>query len=224
MYCLIIDESLVQLQHLKELLEQRKEFDMVHTAIHPYEAKYVLASVPIDVVFVRFKLWDYSYFKNFDSLPVIVFTATGRESFRESEKEMLGFTMKEPYSSKQLSQLFLNMIGARPLPTADFFFVKFERRYRKIEFDKIEIIERKTGYVLICTTGANFLVAGTLQQMLERLPNDRFIRVADTLILPAREAPKVTGDTYCFRGREIALTFRFAKAARLEMEQMHEQL
>jgi len=216
MFCLIIDETLEQLQPLKELLEQRKEVDVVHTAIHPYEAKYVLTSVPIDIVFIRFKLWDPIYFKDFKTLPTIVFTANGREGYRESEKEELGFAMKEPYTAKQLSQVFMKMIGAQPMVSADFFFVKFEKRYRKIDFEKIELIERKVGYVLICTTGANFLVAGSINQVLNRLPKGRFKRVADAIILPAKEASRLTGNTYCFRGREIPLTFRFAKAGRLE--------
>ncbi len=81
------------------------------------------------------------------------------------------------------------------------------------------MIERMQGsYVQFYLNYGTPLMPGTLPGWIEKLPKDEFIRISDTLILPAQEVKKISGDQYEFKGRKIQLTFRFASGARNEID------
>jgi DNA-binding LytR/AlgR family response regulator len=79
------------------------------------------------------------------------------------------------------------------------------------------------SYVQFHLKYGNRLIPGHLNGWIQKLPEDTFIRISDTLIVPASELSKIQNNEYVFKGRSIKLTYRFAIAARREMERMEDR-
>jgi DNA-binding LytR/AlgR family response regulator len=89
----------------------------------------------------------------------------------------------------------------------------------KIQFSDIELVERMQGsYIKMHTRVGAFLLPGSLAAFIEKLPDNLFVRVSDGLILPVAEVSRINNKEYEFKGRKFKLTFRFAAAARKEIE------
>ncbi len=205
---------------MKKILEQDNNIAAVHTAIHPYQVTAVLRTIPVSIVFVRPGMWNFQWFQGFTSLPQFVFLSSVRNKIKVDPDGSPELILREPYNVLQVTNVVEEASEHNAGRSADFFFVKFERRWRKIVFVDIELIEKKPGhYVLICTKEHSYLVAGSLNSWMMKLPEEKFIRPADNIVLPVAEVAKLTGVVYPFRGRDIKLTFRFARQARKEMNE-----
>lgn len=220
MHCLIIEDRKLLASGFTQMVENLRGIEAVHTAMHPYEIRYLLKTVPISVVICSPDLWNHEYFKEIKSMPRLIFLSNTRSKIKEDVEGSQLVVLKEPFSPLHLERLVDKVMG-QDTTFFDFMFVKFERRWRPIQYADIELVEKKPGsYVLIATRKCNYLVSGTLQSWLRKLPMDRFVRPCDSLVVPMTELPKFTGDVYVFRGREIRLTFRMAKKAKREMESL----
>lgn len=220
MHCLIIDDNPRTGERLKELLQTVPGIAAVERAVQPYLIRSLMAVQPIDVVLIRTRLWDHRVFERLEYMPVIIFLSGGKDKLTSQPGATVPYQLREPYTTGDAYQLFKRLTHDRIIESPSYFFVRTEGRFHRVFFEHIELVERlQMSYVKIWTRYTFFLVSGTLTRLLTQLPQGRFIRVSDTLILPLQQARTIDGDTYVFRGRSIPLTFRFAASARKEMEQ-----
>lgn len=220
MNCLVIDDNAKTSEMLSALLKASDAFVNIHHAVQPYMIRSLMAWEKIDMIFIRVRLWDYSVFEKIaDKMPMIVFLSGGKERITEKEQTTVEYQLREPYTEESVKRLMRQMVFKPDNERPNFFFVRFEGRYHKILFSEIELVERMLGsYIRLHTKQTPYLLPGSLAGMMDRLPEDRFIRVSDGLIVPAAEMPKINGDEYEFKGKKHRLTFRFAASARREME------
>lgn len=219
MHCLLIDDRTALVDQLVASLQRQQEIESVHTAMHPYQIRYLLKNIPVSVVICLPHLWDHSYFEAMKSLPLVLFSTNKKAKIKEDAGRIVLNVLKDPWNEQQLKAFLLGAKDKERQRFSDFIFVRFERRWRAVAFGEIELIEKKSGsFVLIYCKHNNFLVSGNLSTWLQRLPKDRFVRPCDNLIVPVKEISRLTGDIFLFRGREIRMTFRFASLARMEME------
>jgi hypothetical protein len=221
---LVVHENKMMAAILGRLLQEQDTSLNVHVVDSVAAMRPVLLAFPVSVVFIPVTLWGYTPFIGMIRLPAVVFICTKRKKIKT---ELLGDSMwhlAEPYVWKDLILLQIKIEKFASPVSLDFMFVKFDRRFRKVNFTDIELVEKKDGmYVLICTVEGNFLMLGGIRSWLERLPKDRFVRIADDLIVPKDQEHKVNIDTYEFKGRQIALTFRFLTPDRSERRKAEQQ-
>ncbi|MES2329934.1 MAG: hypothetical protein V4539_10050 [Bacteroidota bacterium] len=221
MNCLIIDDNSKTLEALSALLKASGSFANVHNAVQPYMVRSLMSWEQIDVIFIRVRLWHCNVFEKIaeDKMPVVVFLSGGKERITEKESNTVEYSLREPYDSegikKLMSQIVFKPVNERP----DFFFVHFEGRHHKIHFKDFELVELVKGKsIKLHTVVGSFILPGPISVMMDRLPEDLFIRISDGLIIPASEFPKVSGNEYEWKGKLFKLTRRFAAAERREME------
>lgn len=221
MHCLIIDDKTKTSTALAKKLEAVFGVQAVHQAIQPYLIRTLLNEKKIDVIFIRVRLWNPIAFEQHIRVPAVVFLSGGKDKLTDKPGLTVPFQLREPIVLNELYNLLKQLARDPETEPAGYFFVRTERRYHRIFFSDIELIERmKLSYIRIYTRYTSLLISGSLPAILEKLPKGRFIRVSDTLILPVEHLKQIKDKTYAFRGREIALTFRFANGARKEMESM----
>lgn len=219
MNCLVIDDNGKTSEMLSALLKACGAFVTIHQAVQPYMVRSMVMSENIDVIFIRVRLWDFHVFQKIDTMPVIVFLSGGKERITEKDATTVAYQLREPYTEESVKRLVRQIVFKPGNERPDFFFVRFEGRYHKILFREIELVERMLGsYIRLYTKQFAYLLPGSLAGMMDRLPEDRFIRVSDGLIIPVEEVEKIVSDEYEFKGKIHKLTFRFAAAARREME------
>ncbi len=220
MNCLIIDDNPKTSVVLSDQLRGLQIVARVHIAVQPYLIRSLMAVETIDVVLIRVRLWNYAVFERLEYMPLIIFLCGGKDKLTDKSGTSVPYRLREPYYPADIQLLFRRIASERLIESPSYFFVRSEGRFHRVFFEHLEMIERmQMGYVKIWTRFTFFLVSTTLNQLLRQVPEGRFIRVSDTLILPLSEARTIEGDSYTYRGREILLTFRFAAAARKEMQQ-----
>ncbi|MEO8174405.1 MAG: LytTR family transcriptional regulator DNA-binding domain-containing protein [Sediminibacterium sp.] len=218
-HCLIIDDNKVAAGLLKGLLEAIEDMGAVHVVSEPNAVRAVLRNFNAAVVYIRMDLWNVRLFENCVKLPVVVFLSAKTDHYLEAVHGQLDFHLAEPFTETAVKKMQERITVHKAETRIDFFFVRTQRRWRKVHFPSIDLFERKEdGYVMLYTTPTNYMLYGSMQHWLDKLPADKFIRVADQLILPAFIARKHTGKQYTYKGRTIELTFRIASKAKKELE------
>jgi DNA-binding LytR/AlgR family response regulator len=220
MHCLIIDDNSKTSATLCGMLEAIKGIT-VHKAVQPYMIRSLMAAeeIYIEIVFIRIRLWDFRQFEKLEKVPVIVFLSGGKDKLTNHPDTTVRYTLREPYHPIMLSALLKAIAEEKFTEAPEYLFLRYKGRFHKTMFSDIEMIERmEKNYAKFFLVNDEQFLPGSLPGWLAKLPNDRFIRVSDNLIVPAEEAFKIGSDEYVYKGRKIKLTFRFANAARNEME------
>lgn len=219
MHCLIIDDNPKTASALSRLLETFPAVTLVNRSVDIHMIPSLMAHEKIDVVFIRVRLWDFKQFEKLNEIPVIVFLSGGKDKLTLKPGTAVRYSLREPYTTLDLVQLFQKIENENHTEAPEYLFLRYDGRFHKTLFSDIEMIERKEGsYVHFYLTYGSWLIPGSIPGWLKQLPADRFIRVSDQLILPARKAKEITGDEYGYKGRKIQLTFRFAAGARNEFQ------
>ncbi|MES2331325.1 MAG: hypothetical protein V4539_17105 [Bacteroidota bacterium] len=191
----------------------------VYRAVQPYLVRSLMAAEKIDVIFIRVRLWDFRQFEAIGQNPAIVFLSGGKDKLTGKPGTSVQFSIREPYNEMDIRQALRDIKEANLFEGISFFFLRYSGRFHKTLFSDIEMIERmEKGYVQFHLKYAKPLIPGSIPGWMHKLPEDKFIRAADTLILPVEIAKKIKTDEYEFKDRKIKLTFRFASMARNEME------
>ncbi|MES2373442.1 MAG: LytTR family transcriptional regulator DNA-binding domain-containing protein [Bacteroidota bacterium] len=191
----------------------------MHRAVQPYLVRSLMACEPVEIIFIRVRLWDHRLFERLERMPILVFLCGGKDKLTDKLNTSVPYRLREPYTVTKIEQLVCKLSKERITESPSYFFVRFEGQFHKLCFLDIVMIERmQMNYVKIWAHHVSMLVPGTLTQWLSKLPQGQFIRVSDTLVLPLKAAMEISSDEYVFRGRNIQLTYRFASAARKEME------
>lgn len=219
MHCLLIDDNKKTADHLSALLEKIPGIYQVHKAVQPYLLRSVMDLEPIEIIFSRVRLWNFRAFSRLDTMVPIVFLCGGKDKLTDKEDTAVPYKLREPYTAFELEQLLKKISKDRIVESPDYFFIKYEARHHRIFFSDIEMIERKRmGYVQIYTKKLDMLISGTLNSWLQQLPEGRFIRAADSLVLPIGSLDQIRDNVFEHRGNKIKLTYRFAKEAQKELE------
>ncbi len=215
MQCLIIDDNPKTSTALTSLLEAFPVVAKVHRSVLPSLMPSLMATENIEIVFIRVRLWDFRQFEKLGEMPVVVFLSGGKDKLTLKPGTAVRYSLREPYTALDLVQLFQKIENEHYTKRPDYLFLRYDGRFHKTLFSDIEMIERKEGnYVQFYLNYGSWLLPGTLPGWITKLPHEKFVRVSDTLIVPASELPKITGDQYEYKGRKIQLTFCFAAAAK----------
>lgn len=64
-----------------------------------------------------------------------------------------------------------------------YFFIKFKKEHRKVNYEDIVYVEAKRNYVKIVTTNGSYLCLATMVQVQTILPKDEFCRIHRSYIV-----------------------------------------
>jgi two-component system LytT family response regulator len=220
MRCLVVDDNTKTSRSLVKLLQGSGMVKSVEEAVHPYMIKGMIDKGEVDLLFIRVRLWDYRMFEDCARVPHMVFLCGGRNKLTTKLETSVRFSLREPIRGWDVQRLIKTVATYPESEPTDFLFVRYSNRHHKIGFDNIEMVERLKGnFVMIWSKTGDWMVPGTLREYQRQLPPDRFIRIADGVLLPATEVSTITDATYTHRGRQLKLTFRFTARARKELSE-----
>ena len=213
-HCIIIDNNRTLAFRL-QLLLHTNDFANVFVATELQSINRLLAEENIEIIFVRTKLWHHRLLKATSQIsqpPAIVFLSSQREKFKEDLYEQVVYHISEPYTKENVQAILQRIEKEKTQSSLDFLFIKQQRRYRKIFFETIELAESLSGnYIRLHTTSGNYMVVGTLNGFMNRLPQALFRRISDKLIIPEKETGSVKGNVFFYKGKEMILTHKHTR-------------
>lgn len=91
-------------------------------------------------------------------------------------------------------------------PKDDYFFVKCDYRYEKIQFRDILYVEGMENYVVIYTAAQKFVTLLRMKTVEETLPASDFIRIHKSFIVSVRAISSIDGNEMIVAGKRLPIS------------------
>lgn len=203
--CIVIDDEPLAIDLLTSYIEKTHFLEMVFSTTNPLEALQFLAKETVDLVFLDIQMPELS---GIDFMKIlsgknnfILTTAYSNYALDSYEYNVIDYLLK-PISFERFYKSILkfkdristNAVSAEEkLISKDYFFVKQDGRFRKINFEDILYIESLKDYVNIKTQDEEIIILETLKDLEENLPNN-FMRVHKSYIANLNKISLIEGN------------------------------
>ncbi|GAA4034757.1 LytTR family DNA-binding domain-containing protein [Hymenobacter glaciei] len=211
--CLIVDDEQAAIDILRQYVEKTPFLTLAGTTTNPIEALRIVATQPVDLVFLDIHMPQLS---GLEVLPllrgkcqVIFTTAYSEFAVPAFELEALDYLLKpiafERFLKASQKALKAQAPVALPITPAtlpdDYIFVKGDNKghMRKVAFNDIVYVEGLKNYVSIYTEQERIVTLLNMKDLQERLPAAQFMRVHKSYIVSLDKIKALDGNLILFR-------------------------
>jgi DNA-binding LytR/AlgR family response regulator len=206
---LIVDDEPLALDVLETYISQMPELKLVRRVTNALEANEVLKSEPVDLMFIDIQMPQMTgidFVKTLSDPPMVVFTtAFPNYAIQGFDLNALDYLLK-PISLErfmkavnralehhEIMQRDTHLNPVLPADSADFFFVKADKKLVKINFKDIIYIEGLKDYVIIRLENARVITLQTMKSLEDRLPSNKFRRIHRSFIVAMDKIVAIDG-------------------------------
>ncbi|MCH8902683.1 MAG: LytTR family transcriptional regulator [Bacteroidetes bacterium] len=93
-----------------------------------------------------------------------------------------------------------------PTTSQEFIFVRSGNHLEKLFPEKILWIELIGRKIIICTLDKNYLINGSMKRLMRKLPDNKFIRVHPSFIVPVEKIDVIKKDAITIEEKQIPLS------------------
>ncbi|WP_326984048.1 LytTR family DNA-binding domain-containing protein [Chryseobacterium sp. MYb264] len=197
MNCIIVDDEPLARAEMQSLIHEVSSIEISGNFSNVPAAMEFLKMNEIDLVFLDIEMPLISGLEFAESLPkntlVIFTTAYSQYALKSYELDAVDYLLK-PIDKQRLEKAINKAVLYKELlnetvkntiesNTADFLFIKADRRYYKINFSDIKFIEGLKDYVVIHTQSQKLITAMNLKTIHQRIPTNLFLRVSKSYVV-----------------------------------------
>jgi len=209
--CLIVDDEQGAIDILRQFVEKTPYLTLTGSTTNPLEALRLVATQPIDLVFLDIHMPQLS---GLDMMPllngkcqVILTTAYSEFAVAGFELEAVDYLLK-PIAFERFLKATQKVLKAQApvtLPIAappdNYIFVKTESKgkMRKVAFEDIVYVEGLKNYVSIYTEQERIITLLNVKDLQDRLPATQFMRVHKSYIVSLDKIKALDGNQILFR-------------------------
>jgi len=208
-----IDDEPLALKLISQHSEKVGFLNLKKVFTNPDEADAYLKMHKIDLIFLDIQMPDINgmqFYKNLTHPPQVIFTTAFRDYAVEGfDVDAIDYLLK-PFefdrflkalnkAKDQLEFLTIQEVNANSL------FVKVNYEMKKINLKDIELIEALDDYIKIYIKPMPVLTLMTLKSVLEKLPQQEFVRVHRSYIIPVSKIDKFNKNRIFVAGKEIPI-------------------
>jgi len=201
MNCIVIDDENTALETLKEMIGRLPFLNLLQCFTNPFEGLEFIQGNMIDLVFLDVEMPMINGIELVKSLrirPQVIFTAINNQyAILGYDLDATDFLLKPLTFDRLLKavnkasqiQRFTelsnnNFINHHKNPNLDFIWVKSGYNTIRVNLDDILYCEGLKDYIKIHITGKTIVTQNSLKKFEEILPDDRFIRIHKSFIVP----------------------------------------
>ena len=204
--CLIVDDEPVA---RKGLIDYVADIDFLHLVAeceNPMAAARYLTEQPIDLIFLDInmpKLSGIDFLKSLRKPPMVIFTTAFSEYALEGYSlDIIDYLLKPitferffkaAQKARELFQLKQQAAGDKD-QQPDYFFIKCDSKYEKINYRDVRYIESLQNYVIIHTRDKKLITYITLTGLEHQLPKDQFLKVHKSFIISISSIRAIDGN------------------------------
>lgn len=203
--CLIIDDEPVARKGLEEYVN---EIDFLHLAAqceNPVKAARYLNEQSVDLILLDIhmpKVSGIDFLKSLRNPPLVIFTTAYSDYALEGYSlDVVDYLMKPitferflKAAQKAFELCQLKRLAADHKTHSDYFFVKAESKYEKVNYSEVRYIESLQNYVIIHTTSKKLITYMTLTSIESQLPADQFLKVHKSFIVSIAGIKSIDGN------------------------------
>ena len=205
--CIIVEDETLAQNVLQNHLQKIDRFELVAVCNNALEARAVLNSQGIDLMFLDIQLPGMTglhFLRTIQNPPLVVLTTAYSEYAVESyEFNVIDYLLK-PISFERFCKAMNKIVDGRLLtptakekdnPTTDHIFVKSNSKFIKVNFSEIIFIEGMKDYLKIHTRDYKLVTLQTMNDMEKILPDKQFIRVHKSFIVAVAHIKSIYGNS-----------------------------
>jgi two-component system LytT family response regulator len=211
--CLIVDDEQHAIDILVHYVGQTPYLHLTGTSTNPIEALQVVATQPVDLVFLDIQMPELSGIDFIRAIQgkarVILTTAYSEFALEGYELDVIDYLMK-PIRFPRFLTAVQKAVKAHSEEAHnlsdevadDYLFVKTESKGKllKINLADIDYIEGMKNYVAIYRGGQKTMVYTNLKDLESRLPARNFVRIHKSFIIPLSKISGLEGNRVIIKG------------------------
>lgn len=198
MNCIIVDDEPLARAEMRSLISETSKIDILGEFSNAPSALDFLKNNDIDLIFLDIEMPMVTGLEFAEMLPqrslIIFTTAYSQYALKSYELEAVDYLLK-PIDPKRLEKaidkavLYIELLSKETVKntvesnTADFLFIKADRRFYKISFSEIKFIEGLKDYVVIHTRQKKLITAMNLKTIHQKIFGETFIRVSKSYVV-----------------------------------------
>ncbi|MGV2449068.1 UNVERIFIED_CONTAM: LytTR family DNA-binding domain-containing protein [Ralstonia mannitolilytica] len=198
MNCIIIDDEPLARSEMRSLITEISGIDIRGEFSNALSALEFLKDNEVDLIFLDIEMPMVTGLEFAEMLPkkslIIFTTAYSQYALKSYELEAVDYLLK-PIDPQRLEKaidkavLYTELLSKNTVKntvesnTADFLFIKAERRFYKISFSDIKFIEGLKDYVVIYTKQQKLITAMNLKTIHQKISGETFIRVSKSYVV-----------------------------------------
>ncbi|AZA80166.1 DNA-binding response regulator [Chryseobacterium sp. G0186] len=198
MNCIIVDDEPLARAEMRSLIEEAAKIDILGEFSNAPSALDFLKDNDVDIIFLDIEMPMVTGLEFAEMLPkrslIIFTTAYSQYALKSYELEAVDYLLK-PIDPQRLEKaidkaiLYTEMLSQNTVKntvesnTADFLFIKADRRFYKISFSDIKFIEGLKDYVVIHTRQQKLITAMNLKTIHQKVSEETFIRVSKSYVV-----------------------------------------
>ncbi len=198
MNCIIIDDEPLARSEMRSLISEISGINVLGEFSNAPSALEFLKDNEADIIFLDIEMPMVTGLEFAEMLPkkslIIFTTAYSQYALKSYELEAVDYLLK-PIDPQRLEKaidkavLYTELLSKDTVKntvesnTADFLFIKAERRFYKISFSDIKFIEGLKDYVVIHTKQQKLITAMNLKTIHQKISGETFIRVSKSYVV-----------------------------------------
>jgi DNA-binding LytR/AlgR family response regulator len=209
--CIAIDDEPLALQLIAEFASRIPFLALEQTFTNPDEASKWLQSNNIDLLFLDIQMPDVNGIQFYKSLPqkpqVIFTTAYSQYAVEGFNVDAVDYLLKPFEFDRFLKAVYkareyMEFLSSQELQLASIF-VKVDYQLMKINLKDIELVEGLDDYIRIHIKPRPVLTLMTLKSLQEKLPQQEFVRIHRSYIIPVSKIESYGKNKLRVAGKEI---------------------
>ncbi len=223
MNCIIVDDEPLAREILEEFTAKIPFMTWKASCKNGFEALEVLQKEKIDLIFLDIQMPDMSGIQLYESLnyrPMVIFTtAYSNYAVTGFNLDAIDYLVK-PFSFQRFAKAVNKayaQIKKKEVPPAeterDFMFVKDGTKIVKVAYEEILYLEGMKDYIKIVLKNKKMvLTLMSMQNMMEKLPENRFIRIHRSYIVPLSKIEAVEKNRVIVNGKYLPVGHSYKNA------------
>lgn len=204
--CIIVDDEELARTLLENYISKLPNLELVAKCKNPLEAMTILQTEKIDLIFLDIQMPELTgveFLKTLAKKPMVVLTTAYPDYALEGYAlDVVDYLLK-PFGLDRFMQAVNKAMARRPVASAPvttseaikkYLLVKSEHKVYKIYYEDIQYIQSMREYVAYYTPDGRILSLGALKSLEKELPEDQFIRIHKSYIVPIHKIKTLEGN------------------------------
>ena len=226
MNCIIVDDEPLAREAIEILIKDTSQLNLMGMFNNAIGASKFMKENPVDLIFLDIQMSGITgieFAHNISKRTLVIFTTAYTEYALDSyEVDAIDYLIK-PVDPERFHKAVNKAIAYHSLllkeekenieaGNTEYFFVKSERRYFKINYKDILFIEGLKDYVIIQLDEQRVITRMNLKNIFELLPKHNFLRVNKSYIVNTKHIDSFDNNDIFIKTHEIAIgnTYRDA--------------
>ena len=218
--CIVIDDEPLAIELLKKYIAKIYFLELKGAFTDPYEAKKLLESTPVDMLFLDIQMPDINgieFSKIITKEIAVIFTSAFSEYAVEGfNVDAIDYLLKPIEYDRFLKSVYkakeyIDYINNQEIQEG-YIFVKSDYQMVKINLKDILYIEGLDDYIKIHLPQKPVLTLMTLKTISQKLPPREFMRVHRSYIVPVSKIENVSKSKIKIAGKEIPIGVSYSES------------